>query len=148
MKKIGLVLMILISLFSCKDKGCEDIACFTPPPNFVLELVDSSTGENLFTNETLNSNDIIIVDEDGKNVTYEFIPRENLNLINLNEIGWNLGFRTYTISVGDDVIFNLELDMEEKHENCCTFFQINLFNITNYTYEKSNTTDVYIIEIE
>jgi len=147
MKKISLALILLISIFSCENKNCEDIACFTPPPNFILELVDKTSGENLFTNETLNSNDIKIVDEGGKNVTYYFITTENLNLINLNEIGWNLGFNTYTISVGNNVTFNLELDMEEKHENCCTFFQVNLFNITNYNYEKLNTSDVYKIQI-
>lgn len=122
--------------------------CFTPPPIFAFELVDKITSENLFTNGTLSSSDIEIVDEENKKVKYEFIDRDNLNIINILEIGWDLGFHTYTISVGDDVRFNLELEMEQKSENCCTFFKTTQFNITNYTYIKSNTTDVYQVQID
>ncbi|MFD1293040.1 hypothetical protein ACFQ5N_04240 [Lutibacter holmesii] len=142
------LLFIFFTVLGCKNNECEGIACFSPPPNFSFELVDKATGENLFTNETLNSNDIKVVDEENNAVSYSFISENNYNILSLNEIGWNLDPHTYTITVGDLVEFTLELDMEEKYENCCTFFKTETFQLSGYEYEQSNTTDIYTIQID
>lgn len=148
MKKYFILLFVTCTFFSCKKiNECEDIACFTPPPSFVFELVDETTGENLFTNETLNSEDIKVVNENDKNVTFEFISENDYNVFSLNEIGWDIDPHIYTISVGTSVEFTLELDMEEKSENCCTFFNTETFQISGYTYEQSSTSGIYIIQI-
>lgn len=147
MRKFKL-LIVFFAVLGCKINECEDIACFTPPPNFAFELVSKTTGENLFTNGTLNSNDIKVVDEDNNAISYDFISENNYNILTLNEIGWDLDPHTYTISVGTSVEFTLELDMEEKHENCCTFFKTEKFQISGYSYEQSNTTDIYTIKID
>ena len=136
-----------MSILSCKNNDCEDISCFTPPPNFSLELVDNSTGENLFTTGLLNSNSIEILDENSKEIAFDFIAENDLNIIQLSEIGWNLGLHNYKVIVTPNVEFTLTLEMEEKHENCCTFFEIRQFNISNYAYEQSNTTGIYKIKI-
>lgn len=141
-------LIVFFTVLGCKINECEDIACFTPPPNFTFELVDKTTGENLFTNGNLKDTDIEVVDENEEKVTFKFISENSLNIIDLPEIGWNLNLHTYTITVGDNIKFRLELEMEEKHENCCTFFKIITFNISNYTYEQSGTTGVYSIKID
>ena len=148
MKKHVILLIVVFTIFSCKINECEDIACFTPPPNFAFELVDKTTGENLFTNGTLKDTDIEVLDENEEKVTFKFISENNINIIDLPEIGWNLDLHTYTITVGPTVEFRLELEMEEKHENCCTFFKVITFNISNYTYEQSSTTGVYSIKID
>ena len=147
MKKFILLIVFFVVL-GCKINECEDIACFTPPPNFALELVDKATGENLFTNETLKSSNIEVLNENDEKVTFNFISENNLNIIDLPEIDWNLDLHTYTITVGPTIQFNLELDIEEKYENCCTFFKVITFNISNYTYEQSSTTDIYSIKID
>ncbi len=148
MKKHVILLIVVFTIFSCKINECEDIACFTPPPNFAFELVDKTTGENLFTNGTLKDTDIEVLDENEEKVTFKFISENSLNIIDLPEIGWNFELHTYTITVGPTVEFRLELEMEEKHENCCTFFKVITFNISNYTYEQSSTTGVYSIKID
>lgn len=147
MKKY-IFLFIFITIISCKNNECEDVLCFTPPPTFELELVDKTTGENLFTNDVLNPNDIKILDENSKNIAFNFISENDLNIIQLSEIGWNLGAHTYKVTVGIDVQFNIELEMKEKHENCCTFFNTLQFNISNYEFEQSNTSGVYTIKID
>lgn len=147
MKK-HIFLFVFIIIMSCKKNECEDILCFTPPPNFALELVDKITCENLFTNEVLNSNNIEITNENSKKIAFTFISENDLNIIQLSEIGWILGLHTYNITVASDVQFNIELNMEEKHENCCAFFNILLFDISNYEFEQSNITGIYTIKID
>jgi len=147
MKKI-LLFLILISFTTCKINECEGIACFTPPPNFIFELVDKTTGENLFTNGVLNSNTIEILNEDAKKIAFNFITEDDINLLQLSEIGWNLGLHTYTVSVGTEVEFTITLEMESKHENCCSFFNTLQFNISNYEFEQSNTSEIYTIKID
>ena len=149
MRKYLLLSLVIYTVFSCKKiKECDGIDCFSPPPNFDFELVDKTTGENLFTNGTLKSEDIQVVNESNENVSFQFISENDYNILSLNEVGWNLDPHTYTISVGASVEFYLELDMEEKHENCCTFFKTETLQISGYTYEQSNTTDIYSIQID
>ena len=132
----------------CKINECDGIDCFSPPPNFNFELVDKTTGENLFTNGTLKSEDIQVLNENDEKISFQFISENDYNILSLNEIGWDLDPHTYTISVGTSIVFTLELDMEEKHENCCTFFKTETFQLSGYVYEQSNTTDIYMIKID
>lgn len=148
MKKYILFIFLPFLVFGCKNNNCEDIACFTPPPNFMFELVDKTTGVNLFSNETLDSSTIKILDENSKKTSFNFISENDLNLISLSEIGWNLDLKTYTVTVESDVEFSITLKMEEKHENCCTFFKILQFNISKYEYKQSNTSEIYTIKID
>lgn len=147
MKKIAFFVILSLTLISCKNSKCEDILCFTPPPDFTFELVDKTTGENLFENGNLLSEDIKVLDEENKNVPFQFISENNLNSIYFQEIGWNLGLHTYTLTIGNQVNFDLVLEMQEKHENCCTFFKVLKFDISNYEYEQSNSTGIYKIKI-
>lgn len=145
MKKIFIITLLL--LISCKKNNCEGYACFTPPPDFIFELVDSSTGENLFTNNTLNSNEITFITATNSAVEFTFIAENNLNLIQANGIGWNLGINTYKLTVGS-VTIDLLVEMKEINENCCTYFEIVTFEVSNYNFEKSNTTGITKIIID
>lgn len=147
MKK-AILFFVLISLSACKINECEDIDCFTPPPSFIFELVDKTTGENLFTTGVLDSSTIEVLDEDSNKTTFSFITEDGINLLQLTEIGWNLGLHTYTVSVGTDVEFSITLEMEEKHENCCTFFNTLQFNVSTYEFEQSTTSGIYTIKID
>ncbi|AMC11171.1 hypothetical protein Lupro_07850 [Lutibacter profundi] len=146
MKKNALFVLILITLFGCKN-DCSDYACFTPPPVFNFELLDKSTGENLFSNGTLNPDEILAFDEENKRVNVRFISENNINLINLSEIGWYLGAHTYKLIVAPDLEINIELDMEKKNENCCTYFDVLNFQVLNYEFSTSNTTEIITVLI-
>ena len=84
MKRINLLLFTLIIILqSCNNDDNCDQDCFTPPNTFLFEVVDKTSGENLFTNKTYNPEDIIITDSlnDNQSVAYTFISEDNLNLI-------------------------------------------------------------------
>ena len=146
MKKYILLFFLPLLLFGCKN-DCEGIACFTPPPNFIFELVDKATGDNLFTNGELDSDTITVLNTNLEPVNFKFISENDLNVLELSEIGWNLNLEKYTIKVGE-IDFTITLEMEEKYENCCTFFNILEFDVSNYTYEQSNTSEIIKILIE
>ena len=81
MKKIiGLFLTIItVSLVSCNDK-CDEGNQATPA-SFFVEIIDETTGENVFENETYTAQQIIIQDLEEASIPYEFI--ENLNVIQI-----------------------------------------------------------------
>ncbi len=147
MKKNIFLILLLITLFSCKNNDCSDYACFTPPPSFIFELVDKSTGENLFSNGSLSPDEIRVFDEENNRLNASFISEDNVNIIDVSEIGWNLGSHSYTLIVGIDLEINIVLEIEEKNENCCTYFEVINFQVLNYEFSKSNTTGIITVLI-
>lgn len=82
MKKIigGLVVLIITLVnISCND-DCDEGNKPTPA-SFFVEIVDETTGENVFENETYTMQQITIEDLDEASIPYEFI--ENLNVIQI-----------------------------------------------------------------
>lgn len=80
----------------------------------MFELVDATHGENLFTNGVLNSNDIAVVDESSNNVNFRFITENDINIIDISEVGWNLGDQSYTVTVGNSVEFKFKREAKVK----------------------------------
>ena len=146
MKKY-ILLIVFLTIIGCKTNECEDIACFTPPQPFIFELVDGVSGDNLFSIGQLDSNEIKIINEVLDPVSFTFISENEYNLIDLSEIGWNMSLAYYTVKI-EDIEFTITLEMEEKHENCCNFFNVKQFDISNYEFEQSNTTGIYTIKID
>jgi hypothetical protein len=146
--------ILLVTILACLFPGChlmDDCKgkdCFTPPPQFLFELTDKYTGENLFTNGSLDMLEITVVDEDNEIVNHTFITENGLNIIDVSIIGWNTGFKKYTISAGPDLNIGIHLNMEELHENCCTFFRTIEFSVENFDYEQSITTGIIKVMIE
>lgn len=100
-----LVLSTLI-LQSCSE-NCEG-PCFSPPRSVYFEILDKSTGENVFTSGSLNRNEIEIVDQDNQeDVEFAFIDGDDYNIIPISSIGWETEVVNYAIDVGSDRLFEL-----------------------------------------
>ena len=140
---IALVAFVLI-LNSCDD--CDDKYCFTPPSRFTFELVDKTTKENLFTNETFSSNEISVTNlVDNSNLEFDFIDEDDVNLIQINSIGWESETVDALITVSGIDIFNLIVDAERTSEDCCTFTKYNEIRIENAEFELSDENGIYTI---
>ncbi|MDF4201367.1 hypothetical protein PXD56_00270 [Maribacter sp. SA7] len=140
---IALVTFVMI-LQSCDDCGDKD--CFTPPNGFSFELVDKTTMENLFTNETFNSNEISVINlTDNSNLEFDFIDENNLNLIQLNSIGWETEKVDVLINVSGIDILNLIVDAERTSEDCCEFTRYNDISIENAEFELNEENGLYTI---
>ena len=143
-------ILILFLTFSCEtNNDCEDIACFTDPAALRFELVDKTTNENLFTNETYSPTQIRIVDlEDNESVDFTFIDYDNRNIISIHSIGWQTETINYSIRIENEEIFTLYVDAERLNENCCSFTRYNVISIENSEFEIDTINSTYKIFVE
>ncbi|WP_405400258.1 hypothetical protein [Maribacter sp. Asnod2-G09] len=140
---IAFVAFVLI-FNSCDD--CEDKDCFTPPNGFTFELVNKTTKENLFTNETFSSNEISVTNlVDNSNLEFDFIDEDDVNLIQLNSIGWESETIEVLITVSGIDILNLIVDAERTSEDCCEFTKYNDIKIENAEFELNEENGIYTI---
>lgn len=150
MKKIITILTVVfaLSLQSCLEDKCNE-DCFTPPDTFVFELVDSETGENLFTNGTLNSEDIVVFDVATGNVeAHTFFTEDNLNLLVLNTIGWETEIVELRITVDELDVFTIYVDTERVDDNCCAFTDYKEIRISNANYDQDSSSGIYKIYLD
>jgi len=150
MKKTILLSSFLLIVFiqSCTDFGCDDNLCFSSPGAFNFELVDKSTGENLFSNGTYNSNAIEIISAiDSSPIDYLFIAENNFNVIRVASIGWKTEIVEGILIVNDTEIIRFYVDAKRVSENCCSFTRYDDFRIENADYEYDYQTGVYKIQL-
>lgn len=147
MKKIIalIVLSTVFSTISC-DK-CEEGDRATPA-SFFVAIVDATTDENVFENETFLPTQIVIKDLEDKLVPFRFIPNSNLiqifpntqNLVD-NTIELTLSNPT-TLTVEEILITN---DLSAKEEECYTTYKVENVQVSNNI---SNVVDgIYVIKI-
>jgi hypothetical protein len=149
MKKTLWFFLTFSTLVSCiKVDNCDGILCFTPPQNFTFEMVDKISGENLYANKTLDTLDLVVLNEEGKNEKFNFISQNGLNLIDLPEIGWNTGLRQYQIILNDTLSVNIQVNTEVVNEGCCTFYRTKSFQVLNYEYHQNDSLGYYVVKID
>jgi len=144
----GLLLFSFFAFSGCdKLNKCEDIDCFTPPPFFIFNIVEAITGENVFATGLYSIEDVEVNDNNDKWVKHQYDNYPDSNYIALPEIGWTMGEAKYHIRLDDNTNIELLLNMEERNENCCTFFRVIEFAILNYPFSISDSTEVIRVEI-
>ncbi|WP_111708444.1 hypothetical protein [Lutibacter citreus] len=146
MKNITIITVFLLTLVSCDLKD-DCGACFTPPRQFNFEFSDKDSGEDLFDNGTFNIDDVKITDEEDKNVTFEVVLYNDSFIVSINSIGWELEPKTYTIQLNDDTPIVFDLDMNTASDNCCSYFEVENFELYDYEYSESNTTGIIQVKI-
>lgn len=148
MKKLILPFFVLTFslMIACSDEECGE--CFTPPNYFFFELVDSNTGENLFTNGTFNSDDIEVLDASDHRIEFSFIEDNDINLIEINTIGWQTEIVNYRINIASENIFDLYVDAKRLNEDCCSFTRYNEIEIGNAEFSLSAETGIYTIFVD
>lgn len=147
MKRSLPLILVLFLVISCNLKDdCGD--CFTPPPQFNFDIVDAITGENLFLNETFSEETLKVYDELDSEVEFELVFYRERFIISLSEIGWELEPKIYTIELNQDIKVSFELDMDQVSSNCCTYFEVKVFNVFDYEYEELLPTGIIQIKIE
>ncbi len=149
MKKLLLLCFVLWIGTSCiKVDKCEGILCFTPPPEFSIEIIDKTTGENLYTNGTLDSLNILLLNEEGSHENFDFIAENNINIIRLNEIGWKTGLHQYQLVVSDEITLDIKINMELMRENCCTYYKTISFQVLNYEFYQTDSLPIYVVKVD
>ena len=134
-----LLLLIILTQTSCDliKKDCGE--CFTPPPTFIFEFVDKNNGENLFYNNTFITEDVSVTDEEGKSYEFELITEDNMSILNLGTLGWDLDPNSYIIKLSDKTSVKFVLDIDGIDGDCCVHHEVRKFVVYDYEYEVSHS---------
>lgn len=139
----------IFMLASClSDNDCPE--CFTPPESLQLRIIDKNNSQDLLFNGTYQADSIRIVylTPDGEqSVEYQLYTDSVLqrSLIVSYQISWEsaFGFKEFLLHLNSSETDTIYLNVEEKHTECCTYFEwVNFeingtepdFDIENYFY--------------
>ena len=62
-------------------------------------------------------------------------------------MGWILGIHTYYLQLSENLVIVIDIEVNQKSEDCCTFFEILQFEIQEYEYEKTQYSDIIKVEV-
>ena len=145
--RITLFLVILtISLVSCNDE-CNEGEKATPA-SFFVEIIDETSGENVFENETYTAQQITIQDLDEATIPFEFI--ENLNVIQIFPSVTNATGNSFVIKLNNETTLQMDeidvnYDVSSSAGECFTTFKIENILFPNNTSELVES--VHVIKI-
>lgn len=145
--RITLFLVVLtISLVSCNDE-CNEGEKATPA-SFFVEIIDETSGENVFENEMYTSQQITIQDIDEVAIPYEFI--ESSNIIQIFPSVVNPTGNSFIIKLNNETTLQMDeidvtYDVSSKKGECFTTFKIENILFPNNTSELIES--VHVIKI-
>ena len=140
------LIVITASLMSCNDK-CNEGNLATPD-SFFVEIVDETSGENVFENEMYTSQQITIQDIDEVAIPYEFI--ESSNIIQIFPSVVNPTGNSFIIKLNNETTLQMDeidvtYDVSSKKGECFTTFKIENILFPNNTSEL--VENVHVIKI-
>ena len=144
---LGLFLIVITaSLVGCNDK-CDEGNQATPA-SFFVEIIDETTGENVFENETYTSQQITIQDIDEVAIPYEFI--ESSNIIQIFPSVNNATGNSFVIKLNNETTLQMDeidanYDVSSSAGECFTTFKIENILFPNNTSEL--VEGVHVIKI-
>ena len=123
---IAIVSFVGLIISSCSDKCIEGKQAV--PASFFVEILDETTSENVFENETFSSADISVTDVIGNDIPYEFVEDVNIiqllpkTTINARNIDIKITLNNQTTMITEEI--NLKYNVESEIEECYTSFKI------------------------
>ncbi|WP_339833931.1 hypothetical protein [uncultured Flavobacterium sp.] len=145
--KSTLFILIAFILFSCeKTEPCQDAS--TGPPYFFVEIVDSATNENIFTNGTYTENQLSVSTAPATNTnSYFFIAEDNANIIQITP-SWSEGTFTTTISLHNQISILIVSEIYKSETRCNTNYFLKSVSIEGFDYEFVTENGFYRIKID
>ncbi|WP_445716036.1 hypothetical protein [Flavobacterium sp.] len=148
MKNILILFLSILSfsIVSCND-NCDEGDKPTPA-SFFVEIVDETSGENVFENATYTAQQITIQDLDEVAVPFRFI--ENSNSIQIFPSVENALGNSFLIKLNNETTMqtdeiNVNYDVSSSAGECFTTYKIENILFPNNTSELVDA--VYVIKI-
>lgn len=148
MKNILILFLSILSfsIVSCND-NCDEGDKPTPA-SFFVEIVDETSGENVFENATYTAQQITIQDLDEVAVPFRFI--ENSNSIQIFPSVENALGNSFLIKLNNETTMqtdeiNVNYDVSSSSGECFTTYKIENILFPNNTSELVDA--VYVIKI-
>jgi hypothetical protein len=141
------LLFLFFAICACDDIF-KSVDCFSPPEGFTFEIVDKTTGENLFTNGTYKSDQIVVTDlATNSKVPFTFISENGINIFSIQNIGWKTEKVNYNITIQDKNIFGLYVDASRSNGDECSHTVYKQILIKNAEYKLNKEKGIYIIKV-
>lgn len=126
--------------------GCdvtdEGELCATGPVGLAFEVINETTGQNLFEDDSFDENQLQIKNNDGENVVFDFITEQNVVSVLL---GWESKSDNYSLSIREEIEFDIAFTLEKSSSEGCASTGLTELDIVGGTYEISETTGVVSI---
>jgi hypothetical protein len=126
---------MVVWMLSC-DRTIDCPECFTPPQELNLKITDYTTATDLIFNNSISRDSIeLFFYENGNRKLLEheiYIDSVNSKAILIcYEISWKSanGIKDFYLCLGDNDIDSINLDVERKSNDCCTYFEWKAFKI-------------------
>jgi hypothetical protein len=143
-KSVVLIFWITVCMISCSKENCSENV-IPPQASILVELIDESTEENVFTNETYTQSDITVTELDASEVDYNFITRDGLNLIQIFPKTNNATGNAININVASDDVIKIQYNVETISTEC--YIQKNVINVVTPDYTTIEANKIYRIKI-
>jgi hypothetical protein len=147
MKKYVAFLVVAIAFLNASCDKCNEGDKATPA-SFFVEIIDETTLENVFENETFTATQISVKDLEDELIPFNFI--ENTNLIQLFPNTENPIGNTIIITLNNETTSTIEEisithDVSSLKEECYTSFKIENVQTPNNSTDLVN--GIYVIKI-
>ncbi len=117
--------------------ACECPACSSPPDSLRLKITDRETSKDLIYTGIYQADSISIYyfddSESKKYIDFEIYTDtlQEKTMIESHEIGWKSaeGIKTYYLYLNSVETDTITLNVEERNDDCCTFFEFVNFEI-------------------
>ncbi len=144
---LGLFLIIIATSFVSCNANCEE-GDKPIPASFFVEIVDETSGENVFENATYTAQQITIQDLDEVAIPFRFI--ENSNSIQIFPSVVNALGNSFVIKLNNETTLqmdeiNVNYDVLSSAGECFTTFKIENILFPNNTSELVES--VHVIKI-
>ena len=140
-------IMFYLVLFSC-DKAEDCTSNSTGPPYFFVEIVDSVTNENVFTNGTYIESQLSVSTSPLTNsFSYGLIREDNVNIIQITP-SWSEGIFLTTIKLDNQIEIPIETIIVKSESRCNTNYLIQSLTIDGFEYEIEVETGICKIKID
>ena len=113
-----------------------------------IQLIDLTTGEDMFIDGKLDSDSILIIDSKNNDVYFEFMnhTESEFSIISIYES--YEGSSTYFLSVGASLDITIETVVKINYKKCCDFYQTDSVNFSDYKFERANNKVRYKVFID
>lgn len=146
-----LLYLLFFSVACIQENNCPD--CFTPPESLQIRILDKNTSEDLIYNGTYHQDSIQIkyYIPDGEQIVEYQVYTDSVmeqSVLVSYQISWesSAGFKEFFMYLDSTTTDTLYLNVEEKHSECCTYFEWVNFEINGAEPEFDLDNFYYILE--
>lgn len=138
MRNVLIVLMVFITAFSISCNDSCDEGNKPTPASFFVEIVEETSGENVFENTTYTAQQITIEDLDEVAIPYRFIQNSNIiqifpSVVNATENSFVIKLNNETTMQTNEI--NVNYDVSSSVGECFTTYKIENILFPNNTSE-------------